>query len=777
MKSFPPLYLFKFVLLRLFGTGSATQPSKFRSFVAQIYDSMMQLLSRLILLFLFFLTVIACKNDPKPVTNKVTTAGHLRMIAMLDSIFRVASPMECYNLNGRKAAMIKGRMDQEPNSLAKISMQFSYADQLLNTGQNESATMELLDAIQQLQDTLTDQTKLIYELLALSYMRLGEQQNCIYSHNAESCILPLSGGGIYAMKSGPESAIKVYKRILAKYPNDVQSRWLLNLAYMAIGTWPADVPKNLLMPAETFKSRGDIHFQNVAIGAGADLRGISGGVCADDFDGDGNIDLFVTSYGLKDQAKFLHNNGNGTFSDRTREANLIGIVSGLNTIHADYDNDGDRDILILRGGWLTGGNHPNSLLRNNGDGTFTDVTIDAGLLSFHPTQTADWADYDGDGFLDLYIGNETSNPAKPQPNELYHNNGDGTFSNVAKETGLDLAGYFKAVVWGDINNDQLPDLYISNVDGANKLFVNRGGTSPNAWKFEDVSTKAGVTEPIHSFPAFFFDVDNDGYDDIFVTNYAFDSKVPTSEPLIEEYLGKQPSGEWMRLYRNNGDETFTDVHRAYGLNTITYAMGNNFGDLDNDGWLDIYLGTGKPDLRTLMPNRMFHNIGGKRFEDISMNGFGHIQKGHGIAFCDFDNDGDQDVFAIMGGAYEGDLSNSVLFENPGTPNHWVTIFLEGKTCNRDAQGARIKVTVLEKGGAKRNIYVTVGTGGSFGAQSLRQEMGLGRAEKIESVEVQWPKPGVPNSVYTGIALDSAVKLTEGNTQAEPVNLAKMAFKH
>jgi hypothetical protein len=131
----------------------------------------------------------------------------------------------------------------------------------------------------------------------------------------------------------------------------------------------------------------------------------------------------------------------------------------------------------------------------------------------------------------------------------------------------------------------------------------------------------------------------------------------------------------------------------------------------------------------------------------------------------------------MGGAFEGDLSNSVLFENPGTPNHWVTLFLEGKTCNRDAQGAKIRVHVVEKSGAKRMICATVGTGGSFGSQSLRQEIGLGKAERIETVEVQWPKVGVPNGIFSGIALDSAVKLTEGSPQPEVVSLAQMHLKH
>ncbi|MBL7828321.1 MAG: VCBS repeat-containing protein [Saprospiraceae bacterium] len=731
---------------------------------------------RTVCTFGVLLLISACKDAPKSNTSTSKTDGHQRMIAMLDSIFRNANPQDCYNLNGRKAGLIKEKLDTESGPTKNPNLQFKYADQLLNSGQVESATMELLDLVQSIQDTLTDQTKLIYEMLALSYMRLGEQQNCINSHAAESCIVPLQGGGIYRMKSGPENAIKVYKRLLARYPDDAQSRWLLNLAYMAIGKWPAEVPKNLLLPESIFKSPGNIRFNNVAIGAGVDARGISGGVCAEDFDGDNLIDLFVTSYGLKDQARFYHNNGDGSFSERTRDANLTGIVSGLNAIHADYDNDGDRDVLILRGGWLTGGTHPNSLLRNNGNGVFTDVTIESGLLSFHPTQAADWADYDGDGWLDLYIANETSNNQLLHPNELYHNNGDGTFTNVAKALGVDLLGFYKAAVWGDINNDLRPDLYLSNVSGENKLLVNRGGSAPDQWKFEDISAKAGVTNPIESFPAFFLDYDNDGFEDIFVSNFSIDLKVPTASPLILEYMGKQPAGDWFRVYHNNGDETFTDVHRSLGLHTITYAMGNNFGDLDNDGWMDFYLGTGRPDLRTVVPNRMFHNVDGKRFEDISMNGFSHIQKGHGIAFSDFDNDGDQDIYAVQGGAYEGDISNCILFENPGTPNHWITLFLEGKTSNKDAIGAKIKVNTIQKGGKKRAIYATVGTGGSFGSSSLRQEIGLGQAEQIESVEVQWPKQGIPTTTFTGFTLDTAYKLSEGNAQPEAVSLQPFKLK-
>ena len=402
---------------------------------------------------------------------------------------------------------------------------------------------------------------------------------------------------------------------------------------------------------------------------------------------------------------------------------------------------------------------------------------------------AAWVDLDGDNWPDLFASQRF----------LFRNNRDGNFTQLPNLDAAQLGQGAAGSSWGDINNDQRPDLYLSDLAGNNRLLLNLGGSAADAWKFEDIAPKVGVTNPQHSFPAFFFDFNNDGWDDIFVTDFSVDPADPTATPLILDLMGKQPQGDWARLYRNNGltpnpspngegrqdtpsvggaagEVSFTDVHREMGLHLVTYAMGNNFGDFDNDGWLDIYLGTGKPDLRTLMPNRAFHNLGGERFEDISMNGFGHIQKGHAIAFADMDNDGDQDIYAVMGGAYEGDLSNSLLFENPGNANAWVTLFLEGKTCNRDAMGAKIKVNVVEKSGKKRMVCATVGTGGSFGASSLRQEIGLGGAEKIESVEVMWPKPGVPNSVYTNVPLNAASKLTEGNPAVEAVGLRKMKWK-
>ncbi|MEZ4920430.1 MAG: CRTAC1 family protein [Saprospiraceae bacterium] len=718
-----------------------------------------------------------CNDAPSPIKKAGQTAanGHERMVQLLDSIARNADPNSCYNLNSKMAAQYEAQLASITDPNQRVVGQFKVAEQLLYAGKTERATMILSEISQLIGDEITPGTKPIFDYLALSYLRLGEQQNCIDKHTAESCILPIQGEGVYSLPSGPENAIKVYKRILEQYPKDLDSRWLLNIAYMNLGQYPQNVPPQYLIPTKVFQNKGNIRFKDIAIPLGLDLTGLSGGVCMEDFDQDGDLDLFMTSYGLTDPCHYFENKGDGTFTEKTHEANLDGIVSGLNTLHADYDNDGDRDILVLRGGWLDGGTHPNSLLRNNGDGTFTDVTIDAGILSFHPTQAASWADYDGDGWLDLYIANESKRNQTPHPNELYHNNGDGTFTNVAAALKLNLTGFFKAVVWGDINNDQRPDLYLSNLSDYNLLLVNRGGTAPDQWAFENISEKAGVGNPLRSFPSWFFDYNNDGYEDILVCGYIMASGTEALPDYINEILGKPSDADVLRLYRNNGDETFTDVHREAGLHKVNFAMGCNFGDLDNDGWIDFYLGSGIPDLRGLLPNRMFRNVQGKRFEELTMNGFGHLQKGHGVAFGDIDNDGDQDIYAIMGGAYEGDLGNNVLFENPGTQGHWLSVDLVGQTVNKDAIGGKIAVTVKQANGQSRTIYASVNTGGSFGAASLRQEIGLGDATEIQSVEISWPKSGTAHTILSGVPMDKHIRVNQGKDGFEVLDLKAIDF--
>ena len=475
---------------------------------------------------------------------------------------------------------------------------------------------------------------------------------------------------MHQAQRGSRLAIDQFRSILEQDPGNLTAQWLLNIASMTVGEYPAKTPEDWLIPAETFRAEAEItRFRDVAPQLGLARSGLAGGAAMEDFDGDGHLDIMASSSGLRDQIRFYRNNGDGTFTDRTAEAGLMGIVGGLNIIHADYDNDGHTDILVLRGAWMKrGGRHPLSLLRNNGKGGFDDVTESAGLLGFHPTQTAAWGDFDGDGWLDLYVGYE-SELEDAHPCQLFRNNQDGTFTDVAAAAGVADVSYVKAVVWGDYNNDGRPDLYVSRLGMPNALFRNEGpGSKPGSWRFTDVALAAGVEQPKDSFPAWFFDYDNDGWLDLFVSGWRAPNSVAD---VAADYLGLPHEGETPRLYRNNRDGTFSNVTTAAKLNRLLVAMGANFGDVDNDGWLDFYLGTGAPDLAMLVPNRMFRNAEGRFFQDVTTSaGVGHLQKGHGIAFGDIDNDGDQDIYESMGGAYTGDVYWNTLFLNPGSGNHW-----------------------------------------------------------------------------------------------------------
>jgi hypothetical protein len=556
--------------------------------------------------------------------------------------------------------------------------------------------------------------------------------------------------------------------VLGRTPPDsamhLRARWLLNIAYMTLGTYPEGVPKEHLIPQQAFESDEPFpRFTNIARRLGVDTFSNAGGAIADDFDNDNHLDLITSTWDPAGPVRFFRNNQDGTFSERTREANLDGIWGGLNLVQADYNNDGNVDVLVLRGGWWgKAGQHPKSLLRNNGDGTFTDVTFEAGLGEEHyPTQTASWADYDNDGDLDLFVGNE-SWEALAAPCQLFRNNGDGTFEDVAGQAGVTNDAFAKGVVWGDYNGDRLPDLYISNHHGSNRLYHNQGDGT-----FIDVASKLGVTGPEKSFPAWFWDFDNDGVLDLFVSAYA-----AGIEHVAASYLGLPFPTELARLYRGDGRGGFEDVARERNLTHPNFPMGSNFGDLDNDGFLDFYLGTGDPHYWSLTPNLMYRNRAGKSFADVTWKGgFGNLQKGHAVVFADFDNDGDQDIFEEMGGAYPGDKSNDVFFENPGFGNHWITVKLVGVRTNRSAIGARIRLEVIEHG-QRRSIYKHVNSGGSFGANPLRQTIGLGEATKIELLEVFWPSTGRTQS-FREPPLDQYIQIVEGQDQYTTLALKRV----
>ena len=248
-----------------------------------------------------------------------------------------------------------------------------------------------------------------------------------------------------------------------------------------------------------------------------------------------------------------------------------------------------------------------------------------------------------------------------------------------------------------------------------------------------------------------------------------------NEVVAREYLGlplEADQNGWMvkaepsRLFRNNHDGTFSDVTQRVGLDRkVIYAMGSNFGDMDNDGWLDFYVGTGSPTFQSLIPNRMFRNVSGRKFEEVTLpGGFGHLQKGHGTAFADLDRDGDEDIFMVLGGAYQGDKFTSVLFENPGWPdNAWIALELEGRSANRSAIGARVEVVVVDANGAPRTLRRTVGTGGSFGSGSLQLHVGLGRATRVKALRIRWPDSARSQTSYTDLAVNRFYHVTQGES--------------
>ena len=693
--------------------------------------------------------------------------GTRKMADLLQEIYRETDWKADPNKPDERAKYYRWLLTQNLKPDDEIVARRTLASELLRAGDSEGAV-----------DTLEDLRKFcaaksiklppeaerqITSLLAIAYLRLGEQENCAHMHGQRSCIFPIRGSGIHSLPRGAEGAVREYTALLDHDPHDALAKWLLNVAYMQLGRYPREVPPKWLVPEKLFNSDSTLpEFPDMAMFAGLDMTGHSGGAIMEDFDGDGLLDVMVSSSGPLDQLRLFHNNGDGTFSDWTRRAGLTGEVGGLNIVSTDYNNDGHPDVLVLRGGWWgTYGEYPMSLLRNNGNGTFDDVTEEAGLMSIHPTQTAAWADYDNDGWLDLFVGHE-STTSDPHPSQLFHNNHDGTFTEVGAANGLASLGYVKGVAWGDFNNDGRPDLYVSVKGGRNHLFRNDGPRDaahpdPAKWKFTDVTQQAGVAEQTDSFATWFFDFDNDGWPDIFSAGYYTDSM----EDVGAFELGLPYRAETPRLYRNNHDGTFSDVTKQMHLDRAILVMGANFGDLDNDGWLDIYLGTGEPAYEALLPNRMFRNNGGKDFQDVTTNGgFGHLQKGHSVAFGDLENNGKEDIFEKMGGAFPGDTYQSVLYQNPLSGNDWVTLQLEGVKTNRAAFGARICVTVNGANG-RRRIFRTVGYGSSFGGNPLEQHIGLGKNAEIEQIEVVWPTSKLVQQFHD-VKANQTYRLREGD---------------
>jgi len=488
-----------------------------------------------------------------------------------------------------------------------------------------------------------------------------------------------------------------------------------------------------------------------------------------DYDNDGWMDIYLVNSGACDFYKpkkgicnaLYKNNRDGTFTDVTEKAGVAGGTFGMGVAVGDYDNDGLPDLFVTAYGRPT-------LYHNNGRGAFEDVTEKAGLAAPGWTTSAVWFDYDNDGRLDLFVCSFVDYGTKqhfscgdnqlgrhyyciprvfrPTHSFLYHNNGDGTFTEVSHGTDIERAlGKGLGVVATDVNNDGRMDLFVANDTVQNFLFMNRGN---GKWEEIAIPAEVGFSDSGQARSGMGVDAadfDGDGWEDLFVANV---------------------DHEMFSLYRNKHDETFIDVARANSVAQATGLLsgwGLKFFDYDNDGVVDLILSNGHPDdmielyspmVKYKEPLLLFHNDGGK-LRNVSTDAgpaFSRMFSARGLAAGDYDNDGRLDVLIGNNGGPPLLLHNAA-----GSGNHWLGLKLIGTRANRDAIGARI---TWSAGGVQRSRLKNAG-GSYLSCSDPREVLGLGTAAKVDSLEIRWPAPSQRVDRYTDLPVDRYIEIKEG----------------
>ena len=333
----------------------------------------------------------------------------------------------------------------------------------------------------------------------------------------------------------------------------------------------------------------------------------------------------------------------------------------------------------------------------------------------------------------------------------------------AAAAGVTNDRYCKGAAVGDYDNDGDADLYLSNV-GSNRLYRNAGEL-----RFTDVAAELGVDgwDGRKTFAAWFFDQDNDGWVDLFVAG--FDAELAD---VAADRAGLPWEAVRPRLFHNRRG-AFVDVTEEAGLAHAWLPMGAGFGDVDGDGWLDVYLATGEPDFETLVPNVLLRNEGGARFRDRTREaGLGHLQKGHGVAFADLDHDGDLDLYHQLGGFYRSDVYANALFVNPGHGSRFLVLELVGTTSHPSGAGARVRVVLATPDGP-RELHLAPGSVSSFGGAPRRLHVGLGDARAVTRIEVRWPRSGV--QTIEDVPLDARVRVVEGRAGFERLTYEPVSF--
>ena len=555
--------------------------------------------------------------------------------------------------------------------------------------------------------------------------------------------IPLLGGTAALWARSP-AAIPLLRRAvdrsLDRYGERLKALWLLHLAYQRAGGYPAELEgRYRFHPFRGPPAADPPRLVDVAAAAGVAKVDRGRGSAWLDFDLDGDIDLF--SVGIQ-TASALYRNDGGHFTDVAPAWDLDDERGGWGAAAADFDNDGDADLFVTRDAWE--GTAPNALYRNDGD-RFTDIADRAGLVDTEASFTAAWGDCNRDGYLDLYVANGVIGDGGK--NNLLLNRKNGTFIDVAERAGVADTNQTIGVAFGDYDGDGDPDLYAVNNGQANRLYANDGDGA-----FTDRARAAGVEFPFEGgYVAFFFDCDNDGELDLFASTMSAFEDVLNS--LVE---GRASETNRPFLFRNEGDGTFTDITGPAGLARSFGSMGIGVGDVDNDGYPDIYLANGGPEMYRLEPNALFVNRGDGTFADVSAaSGTGNLGKGHGATFADYDSDGDLDLYAGLGGHYDADIWPNSLYRNDGPVGHFLQVRLTGTTGNRDAIGARVH---LQSG--PHHVYAEVASGYGFGSNNAPLlQLGLGTRQVVDRLEVRWPS-GLVQS-WVDLPADRLVHLTEG----------------
>lgn len=435
-------------------------------------------------------------------------------------------------------------------------------------------------------------------------------------------------------------------------------------------------------------------FKDVSTAAGVADDGLGKGVAFADVNNDGLIDLYISNKGGAN--KLYLNSGDGQFKDVTAEAGAGIDYPGfaMGSIFGDYNNDGFADLYIATGGRYE--IEANRLFKNNGDGTFTDVTAEAGVGLKAFTYAASFVDYDNDGNLDIYCANY----GVGAKNILYRNNGDGSFSDVTDAAGVGDRSWSWMAVWADVNNDQFVDLYVVNgrypAGEPNKLYLNKGDGT-----FTDASRSAGVADANWGLGAAFSDIDNNGTLDLFVSNYVGPNN----------------------LYLNDGKGKFTMVSEQLSGGNGGWGKGPTFGDIDHDGDVDLYEGDCK------LANQLYINDGKGHFTNV-VDSQPQLKcetvRTKGTAFADVDNDGDLDLYVVNWGA------PNKLYLNQQNDKNWLKVKLSGTVSNRDAYGSKVRVT--EQGKSDLVAMREVRSANGFCAQSPQVvHFGLDAAKKYDVV--------------------------------------------